>query len=167
VEACEHEDTACPLTTQADPKQQQTAGGVRKNQQTSLARAAAKQGPSLWRSREGTLLSPPLALAFRFHTETLTEAAMRLFTVTVALATALAPMAAGAAETAVVGGAPALPPASSAGPNAGLVATPDEPVPPAPPATVGQAPGPNRAPVLSRNPRSCNKTICANSNGGG
>lgn len=89
---------------------------------------------------------------------------MKIVTLAVAFATAVAPLAAKAAETAVIGGRFAPPPAASPGPGAGVVATPDQPMAPPPPATVGKIPHP--AP-LSRSPRSCNKTICDNSNGRG
>ena len=93
---------------------------------------------------------------------------MKLCAIAVALATALTPIAASAAETvAMGGGGPVLPPTSSAGPNAGVAATPGEPAPPAPPGTVGQVPHPTRATPLSRRPKDCNKTICGNSNGRG
>jgi hypothetical protein len=93
---------------------------------------------------------------------------MKLCAIAVALATALTPIATSAAETvAMDGGGPVPPPASSAGPNAGVAATSGEPAPPARPRKVGQVPHPTRKTPLSRRPKDCNKTICAHSNGRG
>ncbi len=97
---------------------------------------------------------------------------MKIVTLTFALATTLAPLAASATETAVIGGGPAAPPAGSAGPDAGITAAPGQGPPPATAtaeaAKLGHVPRatPPGAQPFSRNKRDCTKTVCANSNGG-
>jgi hypothetical protein len=79
---------------------------------------------------------------------------------TFACALTLAPVTAFAAETAVMGGPAGTPPvrvSPGAAPSA---------APPASAPRVGQLPHANaHPPALSRNPRDCIKTVCANSNG--